>query len=63
MSETARPKPPPDRREIARDLFRDHLDLTRMARAMAMARAERESEAARQPRAPAGGRPPGLRGA
>lgn len=46
---TARP-PVPDRREIAEDLFRDHIDLTRMTRAMALARAERgEGEAPSRP--------------
>ncbi|SFI94873.1 hypothetical protein [Albimonas pacifica] len=47
--------PPPSRREIALDLFRDHHDLTRLSRAMALSRAERETAARRAgpPAAPA----------
>ena len=45
-------RPAPDRREIAQDLFRDHLDLVRLARAMALSRAERDTAPDRRPPPP-----------
>lgn len=48
----------PARREIAQDLFRDHHDLTRLSRAMALSRAEREAASRKAaPSASPAGRP------